>query len=167
MPAARRALLVMAAVLVLYAGLVTTHAGEFWPFSVYPMFSRAGQPWQRVLVRELAPADTLRWRAPIHGEGLPGKPFALKPAGIRFYDLTELVGKTTDWDASRRRALRILFRDVPDTRPLLLLRARGMLEGDRVRVVYAPFALLSGEHVRLAPALPTGGLVPPGSVPTR
>lgn len=31
--------------LVVYGLLVAIHLGEFWPFSIYPMFSQTGNPW--------------------------------------------------------------------------------------------------------------------------
>lgn len=151
MSESRRALRALFVVLVAYVALAGAHTGEFWPFSVFPMFSRAGQPWQRILVRELSPPDTARWDTPVSPASLPGRPYALRPAGIRFYDLTQLVVGTAVWDAPRRHALRTLFGDVPRTRPLLLVRARGVLVGTQVQVTYTPLALLAGDSVRLAP----------------
>lgn len=64
----KRALHIVGGVLVVYALLVATHLGEFWPFSIYPMFSQAGTPWTRAVVRELpsqTDPDTLSmdWRS--------------------------------------------------------------------------------------------------------
>ena len=38
--------------------LVASHKGEFWPFSIYPMFSQAGNSWSRALLIEIEPDDT-------------------------------------------------------------------------------------------------------------
>lgn len=38
--------------------LVSTHRGEFWPFSIFPMFSQAGNPWSRGVVENVR--DTTR-----------------------------------------------------------------------------------------------------------
>jgi hypothetical protein len=41
---------VIGIILLIYAVLVASHEGEFWPFSIYPMFSQAGNPWTRAMV---------------------------------------------------------------------------------------------------------------------
>ena len=33
--------------------LLPSHEGEFWPFSIYPMFSQAGNPWTRAMVLDV------------------------------------------------------------------------------------------------------------------
>ena len=38
---------------IIYGALVATHEGEYWPFSIYPMFSKAGNPWTRAIVRDV------------------------------------------------------------------------------------------------------------------
>ena len=59
--------------------------GEFWPFSIYPMFSQGGRPWVRSLVREVTDAsDPQLWRPRIVDE-LPGAPYVMDTRGI---DLT-------------------------------------------------------------------------------
>ncbi|MDX1586597.1 MAG: hypothetical protein R3222_07630, partial [Balneolaceae bacterium] len=53
---------ILIAVLVVNIALVATHEGEFWPFSIFPMFSQAGNPWSRgVLERVDNRNDTSIW----------------------------------------------------------------------------------------------------------
>ena len=56
----RKALRITLGTLIVYALLVATHLGEFWPFSIYPMFSQAGNPWSRAVVREMPPGTDSR-----------------------------------------------------------------------------------------------------------
>ena len=163
----RRALRLLAATLAVYALLVGTHAGEFWPFSIYPMFSKAGRPWQRTLVREVSatppgPANPMAapaaW-APLAGDALPGRPYALIPRGIEPVDLADMINKTRRWDDARIGTLHRLFYDqftgASAGRRLLVVRAEGRVEsGDSVGVVYRPFAVVTRDTVLLRPDLP-------------
>lgn len=156
----RRSLRVVGAVLAIYALLVATHLGEFWPFSIYPMFSQAGQPWTRTLVRELPDedADAMRWQ-PASLEALPGEAFPLTKYGIFQNDVANYVSKTQVWDRTRIQGLRRMFGDEDvRSRRLLLLRVRGELDrgeadGDAVRVMATPFALLTPDTLRFSPTL--------------
>ncbi len=89
------------------AALLATHRGEFWPFSIYPMFSRAGRVWQRSLLREDV-AYGERWRAQ-RLESLPGVPCALAEHGVSQIDFTDYVSRTERWDAERVAGLRALL----------------------------------------------------------
>lgn len=40
---------ILLVLLPLYLFLVATHQGEFWPFSIFPMFSQAGKPWNHAI----------------------------------------------------------------------------------------------------------------------
>ena len=41
---AKKAGCLLVSLFMLQTLLVSTHLGEFWPFSIYPMFSRGGHP---------------------------------------------------------------------------------------------------------------------------
>src|SRR5262245_41465505 len=73
----RRAALALAGVSLAHALLAATHGGEFWPFSIYPMFSQAGRSWARALVVEAQPNDLPQLAAQYRLDDLPGVPFAL------------------------------------------------------------------------------------------
>ena len=120
-----RALRVLAITLVIYIAAVATHAGEFWPFSIYPMFSRAGRPWTRALVVQLEPDTPLQW-GPWRLQGLPGKPYPGSVSGVSTNDLSELIQRTTTWDEARVAVLYKLFATgIAEGRTLMLLRSDG------------------------------------------
>lgn len=142
--AARRAACVLALVVATYVALVATHGGEFWPFSTYPMFARAGRPWQRALVRvlderELAAAGSVL----VSLAALPGQPLPLGAHGIPQNDLSSLVQRAEGWGDAELASLARLFGDLPCQAPLLVMRVRGTLERGAVQQLVAPVALLT------------------------
>lgn len=138
----------------LYALLVATHEGEFWPFSIFPMFSQAGKPWTRALVREI-PADTVAWSwEPYDPDHLPGTPYPLAPQGISAIDLSNLITNTRRWDAEQVAVLRSLLRADGLDRALLVIRARGAIpEQDTVQITWEPFAIVTPDTTWLHPRL--------------
>ncbi len=151
----RRALRLLGAIFIIYGTLVATHKGEFWPFSIFPMFSTAGQPWVRSIVHELPPdlPDEAIWES-ARPEDLPGEVFALAPNGIFQNDLANYVSKTRTWTPSRLHGIRAMFdgRVTADDR-LMIYSVRGELRPDGVDVTASPLILLHGSDVRLTPRL--------------
>ena len=150
----RRSLRVLAIVLALYGVLCATHLGEFWPFSIYPMFSQAGHPWTRALVREVPPellSDSL-WQ-PAGLDALPGDPLSLRRYGIYQNDVANYVSKVTSWDAERLRGFRAMFADYDlSRRSLLVMKVRGELSGnDSVAIVATPLLLFASDSTHLNP----------------
>lgn len=149
----RRATRILAAIFIVYGTLVATHEGEFWPFSIFPMFSTAGQPWVRSLVHELPPdlPEEALWTAGAPDE-LPGEVLALSEHGIFQNDLANYVSKTSEWTPERLRGIRAMFdgRVEADER-VMIYRVRGELEPDGVRVTATPLILLQGSSIQLAP----------------
>lgn len=129
--------------------LLATHHGEFWPYSTYPMFSRAGKRWQRTLVREddgIAEAD--RWRASTL-DALPGKAFPLRAYGVEAVELSGYLDNTSDWSPARREGLRAMFGDALRDHELLVYR---VTPGAGVRdAVATPILRLDQHGVELAP----------------
>lgn len=152
----RRAGRLLVGTLLVYALLVATHEGEFWPFSIYPMFSQAGNPWSRAVVRDVSQdTATLHWDT-VARENLPGQPFPLRPNGIDNIDLANFVSKTQTWSPPRVKGLRSLFADHLADHDLLVMRVNGrMAAGDSVVVDYVPYVYMSADSTALRPALPT------------
>lgn len=132
--------------LLVYALLVATNLGEFWPFSIYPMFSQGGIAWSRAVVREV-PDDSVRWD-PTRLDDLPGDPYPLAQHGIDHIDLANFVSKTVVWDDERLAALRKMFgEDELDRHDLLVMRARGRIAAsDSVILSFEPYVLLTKEE---------------------
>ena len=149
---AKKARTIGAVVLVVYAGTVATNLGEFWPFSIYPMFSQGGNDWSRSLVREFPEGDSISWEA-TGLKDLPGAPFSVKAMGVDPIDLANFVSKTTTWDSVRVAALRNQFfgSDTPSYQ-IVVYRVRGELTDDHeVLVAATPYVLLSPSGDRVNP----------------
>jgi hypothetical protein len=147
------ALRLIGIVLAAYALLVATHRGEFWPFSIYPMFSQAGTPWTRSLVHEVPDDTSFSWTAKRLGN-LPGEPFPVAPRGINQNDVANYVSKTDTWTRKRLQGLRSIFAASYDFRdPLLVMRVRGRLVEDSVAVTATPLILFSDRKTALHPSL--------------
>lgn len=153
-PSLRRARTLLIGTLVVYALLVATHRGEFWPFSIYPMFSQAGNPWSRAVVRDVSDeALPARWDT-VSREDLPGEPFALRPNGVDNIDLANFVSKTEEWTPKRIQGLRSLFASHLMERELLVMRVNGrMTEDDSVVVEYVPYVHMTPDSTALRPGL--------------
>ncbi|GIV58806.1 MAG: hypothetical protein KatS3mg042_1719 [Rhodothermaceae bacterium] len=150
----QKAFRITATTLVVYILLTATHLGEFWPFSIYPMFSRGGHPWVRAVVRELPPdATPPSWQAVTSLSALAGTPYPLGPAGINQNDIANFVSKSSRWDDRRIQGLRKVFGSALADRALLLYRTEGRLRGDSVVVTYQPFLLLAPDTTLFHPSL--------------
>lgn len=150
----RRALATLLGTLLVYALLVATHEGEFWPFSIYPMFSQAGQPWSRAVVRDVSDAETVAWDTLSARDALPGTPFPLAAHGIDPIDLANFVSKSARWDAARVNGLRTMFYDHVPERDLLVMRVNGRLvEGDSVAVTFVPYVFVRADTAAVNPLL--------------
>jgi hypothetical protein len=141
----RRALVTVLGIVTL---LLATNLGEFWPFSIYPMFSRAGRPWTRSIVRELEPGELVPAGA-LSYDQLPGQPFALNLHGLQQNDVANIASKTDRWTPKRVAALERLFANVRPTHRLLLLSAHGALVGGEVEVRFVPLAELDARGARM------------------
>lgn len=100
---------IIAVILVLNILLVATHEGEFWPFSIYPMFSQAGKPWSRGVVENVQ--DTSRtnlWETKPIGE-ISNRILPLEKYGIHEIDFANYISKTKNWDAKKINGLRSTF----------------------------------------------------------
>jgi hypothetical protein len=128
----------------LYGGLVASHRGEFWPFSTFPMFAKAGRVWTRVIVRDVGDdVGGVRW-SEVEQHAPSGRPFPLGAASVDQNDLSALMSSAGDrLDRTRRSVLERWFRDVRGDRHLVIYAVRGSLDGDGlVQVRYRPVALL-------------------------
>jgi hypothetical protein len=136
-------------VLLVFTLLVATHKGEFWPLSIYPMFSQAGNPWTRALVRDVSTTpDSLKWET-TDLEGLNGNPVALQKYGVDQIDFANFISKTDTWTPERKRALQVMFgkENIKD-RELMVMKVHGRLVGDdSVTVQAVPLLLVTAENV--------------------
>jgi hypothetical protein len=132
-----RARVALQSTLLVVIALLASHRGEFWPFSIYPMFSRAGRPFTHALVRELAAGESYGLAAS-DGTRLPGKPVALVSAGISQNDLSALVARASEGHLSDAQAIGRLFMKASERGRLLVYAVRGELQGSEIELVYTP-----------------------------
>ncbi len=130
-----------------YAALVATHYGEFWPFSIYPMFSQGGSDWSRTVVREIEDVDDVKW-APTAVSELPGVAYPLTPNGVDPIDLASFISKTHVWDEDRKLGLQSTFLPVIGDKRLLVFKVDGRISPtDSVLISFEPHALVTRESV--------------------
>lgn len=144
--ARRRAMAAVGVTLVVWALAVLPHHGEFWPFSIYPMFARAGRPWTNALMLEVSgPQDPGPWRL----DRLPGRVYPTTLAGVSAMDLSQLVKLTSEWTDERVRLLRKLFAPaLAEGRTLMLVRADGHWVHE-AEVELTGIVVLGPEHTEL------------------
>ncbi len=141
--------------LVTYGLLVATHEGEFWPFSIYPMFSKAGKPWTRALVRDVSSTpDSLKWKT-TNLNNLYGTPVALKKHGVDQIDFSNFVSKTKEWTPKRQRALKLMFgKENIKNREFIVMKVTGQFANrDSVITTATPLFLLTKDTVFSNPTL--------------
>ncbi len=131
----------------IYGGLVATHEGEFWPLSIYPMFSQGANPWTRALVRDVRQEDIDKFSQVTSIRELPGEPVPLGAHGIDTIDFSNFVSKTEEWTAERKQALRTMFgEDMIAEHDLLVMKANGIIQPDNEIIIeVVPFILFTPE----------------------
>ncbi|MDZ7694370.1 MAG: hypothetical protein U5K69_25150 [Balneolaceae bacterium] len=133
-------------VLLIQITLVSSHQGEFWPFSIYPMFSQAGKPWSKAIVRDVTelPDSTIRASAGSNSIlSLPGGAVILDEFEINQNDLSNFIRKTVTWDSESITTLRhIIGTQHLESRRWLIYLVKGQLEGNSVAIRMDPFVLL-------------------------
>ena len=129
-----------------YGVLVGVNEGEFWPFSIFPMFSQGGIPWSRAVVRDVSNERTLSWTT-VTSSNLPGEPYPLLEHGVDPIDLANFVSKSKSWDDARVFGLRKMFdQHELNNRRLLVMRVHGRItKADSVIVEFVPYVYLTPE----------------------
>lgn len=155
MPFSQKALKVLYVVLIINCVLVATHLGEFWPMSIYPMFSKAGQPWTRALVHDYTNVpDSTIWEMRSY-DTLPGKNVSIRAMGVDQIDYSNFVSKTKTWDEKRVTALRFMLgEDQYQNKDLMIMKVNGRLIGDdSVGVEIVPYLLFKSDTTLFNPNL--------------
>jgi len=138
----RKAAITLYSVLTLYALLVASHEGEFWPFSIYPMFSQSGNEWSKSLVAEIENERmVIDWKprtiSDLHGDVLP-----LNRIGLNQNDLAEILTRTERWSDARIAHVRQFFGDLLQEQAFVVYMARPELKGKgrgNLHVAYTPW----------------------------
>ena len=136
--------------------LLSTHLGEFWPFSIYPMFSKAGKVWERSLVRDVTNTpEHIIWQTFQNRDQLPGISFAMDEISINQNDVSNYLQKAGIWDERKIRGMRHLFRSELQEDNLLLYKVNGHFTENRdsVIITYTPFMLMKSDTTIFNPNL--------------
>lgn len=135
--------------------LVATHEGEFWPFSIFPMFSQAGNPWSRGLVQKIDTInDSTVWETKPISE-IEDQVLSLDSIGVDAIDYANFVSKTEIWDQKRIKALRDLLNinEHPGAQ-WMAIQVKGYLtEDDSVIVETIPLFLFTEDSTYQNPDL--------------
>ncbi|HAC16374.1 MAG TPA: hypothetical protein DCE78_10595 [Bacteroidetes bacterium] len=141
--------------LVVYLILVATHLGEFWPFSIYPMFSQAGNPWNRAMARDISDLtpdlyDQIWDQQNVNQ--LPGEPFVMRQHGVDQIDYSNFVSKTTLWSDRRIDALRNVLGLNYSGKTVVIYRVRGAFSDQKnVEIQAFPLMILSVDSLIFNP----------------
>lgn len=132
--------------LVVYLILVATHLGEFWPFSIYPMFSKAGSTWTRAMAMEIPDCPTsdtiLDWSTSTI-DTLPGNQFVMREHGVDQIDFANFVSKTTNWTPTRILALKKMLDLQNSEKSVYIYKVSGSLSNTReVNILATPVLIL-------------------------
>lgn len=139
--------------------LVGFHLGEFWPFSIFPMFSKAGQPWSRAMIVEVPLNQGTLDQSPDVWEPLDINIQALQAVslgerGIDKIDFSNYVGKTNQWTPEVVAGVGKMIPDRPDSdRAWLVLKVRGQMTDGKVTVQGEPMVALTADTVVASPRL--------------
>ena len=135
--------------------LVSTHLGEFFPFSIFPMFSQAGKPWSRGVVENVQ--DTTRanlWATKPIGE-IEDRVLPLQKYGIHSIDYANYISKTKDWTPKKINGLRSTFQiDQHPGQMWMATRVVGSInEQDSVVIKAIPMFLFTADTTYKNPRL--------------
>jgi len=127
--------------------LVSTHRGEFWPFSIFPMFSQAGNPWSRGVVENVQ--DSTRsnlWQTKPIAE-IDSRILPLEKYGIHEIDYANYISKTKNWNAKKINGLRSTFQiDNHPGQMWIASRVVGSLtDQDSVKIQAIPMFLFTAD----------------------
>lgn len=151
-----RSIKLLLSIFITVAILLSTHLGEFWPFSIYPMFSQAGKVWERSLVRDVSVTPEQQIWETVHSVGnLQGTSFAMNEVNINQNDVANFSQKAGTWSERKIRGMRHLFRTELNQRDLLLMKVTGRLTADKDSVImnYTPFMLMKSDTTIFNPGM--------------
>lgn len=152
----KRGIKIIGVTVLIYAILVAPHEGEFWPFSIYPMFSQAGNPWTRAMVVDVThkPESDI-WERYARRK-LESNVVPVVDYGVDQIDFSNFVSKTEHWSDTRRNALITMFGSrAINSQRWMVSKVRGEMSGsDSVSVEIIPFILITSDSTYLNPNIP-------------
>lgn len=152
----KKSVKIITGTLIIYGLLVATHLGEFWPFSIYPMFSQAGKPWKRAIVQNISHSSLPQLWQKKTFETLPGNTLALNELNVNTNDVANYLFKTKKWTERKRSGMRNLFKEKLKNDTLMVYQARGFLnEDNKAQIEFIPYIYLTPDTTILHQELKT------------
>jgi hypothetical protein len=150
LPALRKFQLLTLGLVVVYLLVLSQDRKEFWPFSAFPMFSKAGATWRRAVLRQVPPTELANAPCSTDFRGLPGQGRSPRQHRLNPSDLSAWLAKST-WPltAKARRDLARSFKKV-GRRTLLLYEAQGSFAGGETRTRFLLRARVDASGVESA-----------------
>lgn len=146
---------IIGVIFLVFVVTVATHEGEFWPFSIYPMFSQAGNPWTRAMVLDVTNHENEEiWKLHSLNERTAAA-ISLRKLGVDQIDFSNFVSKTDQWSETRKNALFSMFgNELPEESRWMIVKVRGeFVQEDSVAVQIQPLLLMSDGEVMTNPLL--------------
>jgi hypothetical protein len=121
----KKAIYLLIGILVVYAALAATHKGEFWPFSIYPVFSQGAQPWNYAIVRKVnLNSEDPVWTKKTVKE-LRGVLIGLNQLGLTQTKLSGFFDKDRPPDEAKIQKLRNHFKNRLNDKNILIYKVHG------------------------------------------
>ncbi|MEX0684456.1 MAG: hypothetical protein WD267_01110 [Balneolales bacterium] len=152
----KKTIKILSTTMLVYALLVSTHQGEFWPFSIYPMFSQGANPWTRAAISDVTQVDdSLKWN-PSEIDRFNGSLLAMNDIGVDQIDFSNYISKTIEWNIDRLEGLRTMIgEEILEQKELMIMKVNGLIhDDDHITVEAVPFILLTRDNTYLNPNLP-------------
>lgn len=127
--------------------LVATHKGEFWPFSIFPMFSQAGNEWSRGVVQTIdTQIEPSIWNKKTIRD-IEDQVLSLDSIGVDAIDYANFISKTKEWNPKRIQGLRDLLkiREYPESKWMITIVKGYLAKEDSVVVEATPLFLFTDD----------------------
>lgn len=147
----KKAKLIFFVVFGIQAVLLITHKGEFWPFSIYPMFSQAGKPWTKTLIRtfDTSPSDVVLTKKIYNPNNLPGEQLNLSSIHVNQNDIANYFAKQKTWNSENLRVFHNFFKNKTNNKYFIVYKVTGQLKGDDVLTEYTPYIKMDEHNINL------------------
>jgi hypothetical protein len=127
----KKAIYLLAGILVAYIALTATHKGEFWPFSIYPVFSQGAHPWDYAVVRGV----NLNSKGPVWTKKtvkqLRGDLIGLNHLGLTQTKLSVFLDQKWPPNETKIQLLRKYFKNKLSDKNILIYKVHGQRTGKK------------------------------------
>jgi len=134
--------------LFLYAALLSTHAGEFWPFSTYQMFSQGGKGWEKPVLVEMD-ESSCRAASFSHLSQLEPHTISLADYNIDHRDFSDYISFRKCWEQEDLQGLQRLIKPVLQRYESCIILISTELNEGVITSSFAPFLFMNTEQTSI------------------